>query len=243
MYGKRARIGLLVPSTNTTIEMEFHHMVPEGISVHSTRLYQEETDDPAKKVATILGMHARLEAGVHELVSLGPSVIAYGCTAGSFLNGVVEDQEMCARLAIQAGVPFVTTSSAVAEALRHMGIRRLSMATPYIDEVNQHEKEYLAEAAGVDVVAMKGLGLVGNLPKGRLESEVASDLAHEVDRPDAEAIFISCTNIRTIEIIAPLERALGKPVITSNQATLWSALRRARYADPLRGFGQLLLQT
>jgi maleate isomerase len=242
MYGNRARIGLLVPSTNTTIEMEFHHMVPQGISVHSTRLYQEETDDPAEKVKTILGMHERLEAGTHELASLGPSVIAYGCTAGSFLSGVAEDQEMCARLGAQAGVPFVTTSTAVAEVLRHMNIRRISMATPYIDAVNQHEKEYLAEAAGVDVLAMKGLGLVGNLPKGRLEPEVASELAHAVDRPDAEAIFISCTNLRTIEIIAPLERSLGKPVITSNQATLWSALRRARYADPIHGYGQLLMQ-
>lgn len=239
MYGTLARIGLLVPSTNTVVEMEFHCMAPPGVSVHSTRLYQPETDDPDKKIATVLEMHKRLDDATRELVSFGPSVIAYGCTAGSFLKGAEEDQAMCDRMTAQAGVPFLTTSSAVVQALACLRVKSIAMATPYIDRVNEHEKAYLAQF-GLNVVAMKGLGIVGNLPKGRLEPTVAADLARAVDCPDADAIFISCTNLRTIEVIESLERELGKPIVTSNQATFWAALRRSQYQQALGGYGQLL---
>jgi maleate isomerase len=174
------------------------------------------------------------------LMSVEPGVIAYGCTAGSFLKGAADDQAMCARLINLTGVPFLTTSSAVTEALRHLRVRRIAMATPYLDSVNEHEKRYLGESAGVEVVSMKGLNIVGNLPKGRLGPEVAAALVREVDHPEAEAIFISCTNFRTMEVLAPLEAELGKPVFSSNQATLWGAMRAANYHAHIRGYGLLL---
>lgn len=240
MYGSDLRIGLLVPSSNTTIEMEWHRMVPEGVSTHATRLFQAETNDPAKKIETVLKMHERMDDATRELMSVEPGVIAYGCTAGSFLKGAADDQAMCARLTDLAGVPFLSTASAVTKAIRHLGVWRIALATPYLDTVNEHEKQYLQAGAGVEVVSMKGLNIVGNLPKGRLGPEVAAALAREVDHPEAEAIFISCTNFRTLEALAPLEAELGKPVFSSNQATLWAALRAAHYCTPLVGYGSLL---
>ncbi len=111
----------------------------------------------------------------------------------------------------------------------------IALATPCIDEVNEHEKTYLAEAAGVEVVSMKGLGIVGSLPQGRLQPHVGAELAHEVDRREADAILISCTDFRTIEVIGLLEEELGEPVISSTQATFWCALRRTGYASPISG--------
>lgn len=241
MYGARARIGLLVPSTNTVIEMEFFRMLPADVSVHSTRLHQPETDDPDEKIATVLKMHERLDAATEELASFSPSVIAYGCTTGSFVKGATEDRAMCDRMMAKTGIPFITTSSALVSALAELEVRRLALATPYIDSVNEHESTYLTAAAGVETVAMKGLGIVGNLPKGRLSPDVAAKLARQVDCPEAEAILISCTNFRTIESIETLENELGKPVITSNQATFWAALKAADVGSiHIRGYGRLL---
>lgn len=239
MYGELGRIGLLVPSTNTTVEMEFHALAPQGISVHSTRLFQPETNDPDKKIGTILAMLERMDDATRELVSLGPGVICYGCTAGSFIRGQDEDRSMCERMTALAGVPFVTTSSAVVAAVHALGVTRVAMATPYIDAVNAREQTYFAQS-GIEVVSMEGLGIVGNLPKGRLAPSVAADLARRVDCADAQAVVISCTNFRTIEVIDELEQELGKPIVTSNQATFWAALEHLHYAGPLRGYGKLL---
>ncbi len=239
MYGEFGRIGLLVPSTNTTVEMEFHRLAPSGVSVHSTRLYQPETDDPAKKIETILAMLERMDGATCELVSFGPGVICYGCTAGSFIKGQAEDRAMCEKMSAVAGIPFITTSSAVVSAVPALGITRVAMATPYIDAVNEREQIYF-EQAGIQVVSMQGLGIVGNLPKGRLAPQAAAELARHVDSADAQAIVISCTNFRTIEVIAELEQELNKPIITSNQATVWAALNAIRYPSPIRGYGKLL---
>ena len=116
---------------------------------------------------------------------------------------------------------------------------KVAVATPYIDEVNEKEREFL-EANGFQVVNIKGLQIEENLEIGRQPPEVAYRLAKDVDRPEAEAVFISCTNFRTIEVIAALEADLGKPVLSSNTATLWASLKSLRIREKLLGLGSLL---
>lgn len=234
MYGSRLRLGLVVPSSNTTVEMEFFGMLPDNVSVHITRVYQPETNDPREKEATILQMFERMDGAARELMSVRPGVIGYACTSGSFIRGADDDRATCRRLTQVAGVPFVTASTAVVQALQALNVRRVAVATPYIDTVNQREVAYLSEW-GFDVVTIQGLDIVGNLPKGHLPAEASYELALRVDSPQADCVFISCTNWRTVENLRNLQRVLAKPVISSNQALMWAMLKAGGLAEPLGG--------
>jgi arylmalonate decarboxylase len=131
----------------------------------------------------------------------------------------------------------------VVEACRVLGVRRISVATPYVQAVNETERLFF-EQQGLEVVCIEGME-IGHTPTDR--RTIAHQppartygLARAVDRPEAEAVFISCTNLPTIEILAALERDLGKPVFSSNLATFWGALRRAGVREPIQGYGRLL---
>jgi len=152
-------------------------------------------------------------------------VVAYGCTTGSLVHGPGYDEDIEARLEAEAGVPAVATAASIKRAFDVLDVDSVAVTTPYIEDLNRREAEFL-EAAGYDVVAIDGLGLSSNTEIGAQDPQTAADAARNVDDPDADAVFISCTNYRTFDIIPELERELDKPVVTSNQATLWDALDR-----------------
>jgi maleate cis-trans isomerase len=238
VYGSRARLGLVVPSSNTTAEPEIGRLLPAGVDAYAGRVMQEETDDPARKAATVLAMRAGLGRAVDELASVLPAAIGFACTAASFLNGAADDRETCSVLSARARCPVLTTSRAVVLALAALGVRRVALATPYLDSINRREADFLAEE-GVTVVRSVGLGIVGNLPKGRLPVGAARDVALQADTPSADAVFLSCTNWRTAECLGELETRLGKPVFSSNAATAWALLRAAGVREDLPALGRL----
>ena len=173
----------------------------------------------------------------------GPDVIAYGCTAGSMVTPVDGLPDF---MTTAAGRPAVTTAQAIVEALRALGIGKLSVATPYHDALNDHEVRFLT-GQGFEVLAIEGLGYGAAGPQeyrnvARIAPGVVLELACRVDRPEAEALLLSCTDLATLDVIARLEDELGKPVISSNTATFWLALRRAGIDDRIRGYGRLLEQ-
>lgn len=239
MYGERARLGLVVPSNNTTVEPEIAQLAPPGVAAFASRVMVAETNDPAEKTKTILGMHDRLDEAVLEVASLQPAAIAYACTSGSFLDGKGSDRSVCDRLSGLAGVPFVTASTAVVLALRSLGAERVALATPYIAEVSSGARRYLEEA-GISVVAHRDLNLLSNLDKGRLGPEASEQLVRSMDLAGADAVFISCTNWRTLDAIAALEPDLGVPVISSNLATMWLLLALAGVPGQSGSQGRLL---
>lgn len=226
MFGWRARIGLIVPSTNTTVEPEFAQLAPEGVACFATRVPARETTDADDKVAAILDMHGRIEEAAAELADLGPDAIAYACTSGSFLKGVQSDAELCSSLSSTHGVPMITTSAALLDALEALGRRRVAVVTPYITQVSTGVQRYLGES-GYDVVAAHDLELLSNLDKGRLGPEASYRAARAVADADADVVVISCTNWRTAEAVSALEEDLGVPVVSSNLATMWAVLRAA----------------
>ena len=232
MYGWRLRIGLIVPSSNTTMESEFHAMRPEGVSVHTARMrLVEATPEELRRMAEDAQRAAEL------LATADVDVIIYGCTTGSLVGGVEWEEELRERIEGETGVETLTTAGAVVEALRALGVKRVCVATPYIRELDELEARFLGEQ-GFEVLAIRGLGLRRNTEIGGLPPWTAYRLAREAYREEADGVFISCTNFRTIEVIEPLERELGKPVVTSNQASMWAALRLRRL--PLEGYGRLL---
>ena len=228
------RIGLMVPSSNTTVEPEFYRALPRDVTLHTARLYLTRIAPEA-----ILKMVEDMETQAKLLASADVDVIVLGATAPSFLNGLGYDRELIRKIETATGRKATTTTTALVEAIRHFGAKRVVLGSAYDDKVNGIAKAFL-EASGVEVSGMKGLALVDNLVVGRLAHDTAYDLALEIDRPDAEAIVLSCTNWQTMDAIERIERETGKPVVSTTQASIWAALRTIGWTEPVAGYGRLL---
>jgi len=224
------KLGLIVPSWNTVMEGEIQRMAGGAMSVHSMRI--PHTADTEEKLLW-LGTQAPAAAGL--LAHAKVDVICYGCAAGGFLKGPVEDRALGERIASETGIPVAVSSAAVAEALRALGATRVSLASPYAPWLNERLRQYLT-AAGFEVMAVQGLDTQNH---SAVTTERIEALIAEVDRPQAQAIFVSCSNFPTLGIIESMERKLGKPVVASNQASMWKMLRLLRDARVVPGAGRL----
>jgi len=231
MLGWRLRLGLIVPSSNTTMEPELYQHLPQGVTLHTARM--SITNTTAEE---LLKMIREFEGCSALLKTAGVNVVLYGCTTGSFVKDKSHDREIEARIEEIAGVPAITTGRAVVEALKAKGLKKIAVVTPYLEELDEMEREYLTHH-GFVVKIIKGLRIIKNLDIGKCEPTVAYQLGREVARmePDMDGLFISCTNFRTFEIIEPLSLDIGKPVITSNQASLWMALKMGGIPSSLWG--------
>jgi len=239
--GWRARIGLIVPSVSITCETEFHRLVPNGVTVHSARMYLKETTPES-----LARMLEDVERAAKMLADVAPHVIAFACTSGSFFEGIKGNERLIKLIESASGVPAATTSSAMAEALRALGIKKVALATPYLDEINARERSFLEEN-GFDVVNVKGLQLAAPARRDQptdIEMQSPSsvyELAESANTDEADGIFISCAGLRALEVAENLERDLGKPVATSNMSLIWYVLRRRLHiTDPIEGYGRLL---
>lgn len=228
------RIGLLVPSSNTTVEPEFYRALPANVTLHTARLFLTEITPEA-----ILKMVEDLEQQSRLLASADVDVIVMGATAPSFLKGAGYDREVMARIEKATGKPATTTSTALLRALRFLDAKRIVLGSAYTDKVNAIARGFL-EANGLKVVAARGLGMVDNLAVGRLGPESAYDLARDAAHADADAVVLACTNWRSMDVIERLERELGKPVVSTTQVSVWDALRLVGYRGEVSGYGRLL---
>ena len=228
------RIGLLVPSSNTTVEPEFYRALPRSVTLHTARLFLTRIAPDA-----ILGMVQDMEAQAKLLASADVDVVVLGATAPSFLNGLGYDRELISKLEAATGKRATTTTTALVDGIRHFGAKRVALGSAYDEQVNGIARAFL-QASGIEVANMDGLALVDNLVVGRLSSDTAYDLAMKVNRPDIDAIVLSCTNWQTMDAIERIERDTGKPVISTTQASVWAALRIVGHGEPVTGYGRLL---
>jgi maleate isomerase len=225
------KLGLIVPSWNTVMEYEFQRMAVPTMSVHTMRIsHTADTEE------NLTWMGTQVPAASKLLAHAKVGVICYGCTAGGFLEGPGYDQEIIHAIEGETGIPGVTTAAAVVDALRALGVKRVSVASPYEPWLNERLQSYLKECR-FEVLAIKGFGTQAH---AGFTPEQNAALVAEVDRAEAQAIFISCTNFRTLEIIEPLEQKLRKPVVTSTSASMWRMLRRINDPRPVPGAGRLL---
>jgi maleate isomerase len=231
----RWRIGLIALATDHTSERDFARMRPnDEVAVYVNRI--------AYANPTTVENLARMASGLTEAARLilpgePLDALAYSCTAASVVIGDAAVAE--AIHAAKPGVPCITPVAAARAALEALGATRISVLTPYTPEVSETVGRYFSDH-GVEVLSLACLGLEDDRVMARLRPEAIMEAAVEAMDPDAEALFISCTALRAAQIAEAIEARLGKPVVTSNQAMMWRALRAAGCAEHVDGYGRLL---
>jgi arylmalonate decarboxylase len=235
-FGDRGKIGLILPSTNTVAEPEFNQLAPKGVSIHVSRIMMlgKATEESYRRIGDETARAA------DELATAEVDIVAWGCTSGSV---VLPRNEIELEISKRTKVPAVTSMTAVIEALAALGAKSISLGTPYVKFVNEGEVRLLQQE-GIKVCASYGLGLGETQEErrgiGRVPPETIFRLARYVDHPEADAVFLSCTNLATIDVVEAVEKELGKPVITSNLAVFWRVLRQIGFRDSIPYRGTLL---
>lgn len=258
-YGYRAKIGLVVVGPNLNPTPEICRMIPDYVQVRETRIHMDPVVnvEECSKLSEPLGNAAGLLAeGLSSPVLGNRSAIAFACTAGSLVGGPGWDKkeiEMmegatagfpCSRAlpAMEAqspGIPCTTTATAAEEAMRFMGLKKIVITGPYIDEINERFRVFY-EDSGFEVLNVNGLRIEDLYEMGATKPSQAYRAAMEAVVPEADGIFITCTNFRCSDVIEEIENDSGKPVVTSNQATAWHLMKLLGINDIIEGYGRLL---
>jgi maleate isomerase len=234
------RLGVLVPSGNPTVEPELYRMAPRTVTLHFARMASLGDGAPGAADGMeqrTLGYLDSVPAATRTLADVGLAALVLAHTGVSYLTGFAREAPLLERLNALAGAPATTAARAILDALAHLNVRRLALATPYPDVIAAAGRAYW-EAAGLEIVRHHRLEGVTNIYEESSDRVLA--LGRAADAAAAEAVLISGTGLPTAEAVAPLERALGKPVVTSQSATLWWLLRTARVGKPVRDWGRLL---
>lgn len=226
-------IGIIAPF-DLAIERELWRWVPAEVSLHLARTHYEPVP-VSRLMAELVSNTKHLEAATRDVLHVEPEVVAYLCASGSFVNGIEYEKTLVAAIEAAGADAAVTTSGALAEAILALKISQISVITPYDAELTELLGAFL-DQLGVTVLQSDYLGLGGGIWKVNYRTVAERILA--ADRPDAQAIFVSCTNLPTYDIIDPLEKMLRKPILTANQLTMWACLGRMNL--PMVGPGRWL---
>lgn len=235
--GRQLLIGMILPATNSVNETEWRAVLPANVRLRLIRMaLHEASNTETGRKRLFDDLKVTVSRFSHEKFD----VLAYCCTAGSMLSPLDVLTNFMSSL---NGSPSVATAPSLVHACGALNVRRVALATPYHDALNRHEIDFL-EANGISVCAASGLGIgaggpheyaqIAQIPEFTILNHIRS-----VDRPDAQAVLVSCTDFPTLGSIEQLEKELGKPVVTSNSATLWAVLRAANCAYSICGFGRL----
>jgi maleate isomerase len=231
-YGSRLRIGMIIPSVNSNAETHIAAMLPDGVALHTTRLRMDERDPEA-----MLHFVDHVEDASSLLKDAGCRHILVNCTAVTTADPTI-GARIGARIMAATGLPSSTTGDGVVAALKALRARNVVMVTPYHRAVNEREVRYL-EHFGCRVLDWEGLELNGAQEFDDVTPQAWRDLVNAHRNPEADAYFVSCAQVRVVEVIAQIESDLARPVITSNQAGAWYAVRQRGIADRVPGFGTL----
>lgn len=231
------RIGALIPPGNVTVEREFARFAPAGVFVHYNRLYRPTVSVDREG---LLSMIKSAEQASRGLAQAGVETIVYACTSGSFLSGPGREDEIGESIRTWTGLPAFTTSTSVIKGLKALKAKRVFMLTPYPDDIHAHEIEFLKfrgiEVDGDDTFRCSDTVQIRDIPS---EAVAARMLEHRAQAARCDAVFLSCTNLLTMDQIARLESELGVPVTSSNHCTLWAALTHMKVPTAGLGLGRL----
>jgi len=228
-------IGLVALATDHVCELDLRRIIPQDL----LPLYVSRIAFAPEITIETLGAVRDGITEAAELILAGGrlDVLAYGCTSGTMVIG---EDEVFARLrAARPGVACTTPPTAALAALRALGLRRIAVLTPYGEAVNRRVQSYFTER-GLEIASFGAFNKETDAEIAAIAPASIVAAAQALDAPDVDGIFLSCTGMRGLAAVEPLEASLGKPVVTSNQAMAWHALRLAGHAGAVAGFGRLL---
>ncbi|MER9840842.1 ectoine utilization protein EutA [Mesorhizobium australicum] len=229
------RVGLIILATDHTTEPDFRRMVAsERIGVYVARIPYANPTTPEN----LRNMQPALTAGAALILPDEPlDAICYSCTSASVVIGDAEIET--AIQAAKPGIPVVTPPMAGMRGLNAFGVRRISILTPYTVETSRPMATYFAER-GFEVLSFTCLGFEDDREMARISPAALVDLARQATHPQADALFVSCTALRGALAVTGMEQAIGRPVVTSNQATAWNCLRLSGDETAHPEFGRLM---
>lgn len=225
-------IGLIIPSSNRLTEPQFNAYAPPGVGIHVTRLRMT-----GKFRKPLSELKRPLVEAAEALSDVKPGMIVFHCTANSMESGLAHEKAIIEIIEQASGCPTITTAQAITQAFDRFGIKKLVLISPYVKATNQLEVNYLTET-GYTVLHELGLGLETHAYSAVTPQEW-KNIVKENTRADADGYFLSCTNTRMIEAVEDLENDLNKPVINSNQATLWACLKKLGVVHTDKKLGRL----
>ncbi|MDR5832277.1 hypothetical protein P9250_30915 [Caballeronia sp. LP006] len=237
---KRLRIGMIVPSLNTIAEDDFRRYCPPEVAYHVHRLRLRKENGIVTE-ESLTGAYLEATEEAEFLKDMSPDVIAFNCTGASIAYGPNCDTRLAERMSSRLGVPSTNTMVAVKDALRAVGAARILQVCPFGDTFSRVEAQSLSDA-GLDVHRSVSLNFTDAKVAARMEpSEVVERVLQNID-DGTQAVFLSCANVRAFEAVPELERSLGMPVVTSNQAMLWGALRLGGWRGAIGNAGRLFAE-
>lgn len=230
----RAQIGFLAVANADLTERDMFKMKPEGVGVHFTRIKMPEHCT----VESLASMEEELDSAIETLMPSRKDldVICYNCTSGSFVIG---ENEIIERINCQRpDVQGTTLLTGVVKAFEALNVSKIAVGTAYTADINELEGMYFEEN-GLIPTALEGLSLMNDTEMNAVTLDSLIEFACHINSPEAEAVFLSCGALRSVEIIDEVEKRLGKPFVCSNQASMWHCLRLAEISDQFDGFGSL----
>lgn len=243
LYGQRLKIGVVAPSTNTTLETDCHDIRPNGVTVHTGRIFIQERKISGEKAydAHVEAMRSGINDTIERVMTCGPQHLIMGVALEAFWDGIEGSQKLQTELETLAGVPISMGSTAMDSALKVIGAKRIAILTPHMPAGDEQVRTWF-EQADYEIVDFLGL----KCPSPRKIAEVTLDQMRkaiaQLDNPDVEAIVQVGTNLQFMRFAAAAELIVGKPVLALNAVMCWDALRRQGIDDRIEGFGRLLCE-
>ncbi len=220
MLEMNARVGLIVPSSNTVAEPDFYRNLPPAATLHTARMFLD--DVTTEREAVMLDEH--LPGALRDLATVGPDVVVFACTSAGTLRGNAWEDELVARIAALTEAQAISVAAAVRKAIAARGAQRVGVLTPYVAAVNEKIRSSLEED-GLEVVGIEGMGITANVEIGAVEPDgIVRFAAEKFKRAGTDLLFASCTNFRALEARERIEEELELPVVTSNHAALEAVL-------------------
>jgi len=234
LYGAKGRIALIIPHEDYTTEYEFNRLAPEDIAFYAVRILLKSVSREG-----LMEMSKELDFAL-DRTPARVNLAVYHCTSGTFILGPKWEEEILKKIEQRLNVTSTSTMKSVVEALKYLGLNRISLVTPYTKELNDYESNYLLQF-GIKVVKDSFLSLTSSEAMCSVERDELKQLIERADTPESQGIFISCTGLKTMGLIDEFEETYKKPVISSNSATLWNILRLLGVRDvSIKGYGKLL---
>ena len=228
------RIGLITLASDFRIEKDFNNVIyGKEIDLYSNRIhcYNPLTNETLKKMADDISDVTREILPDQKL-----DCVAYGCTSGTIAAGYSSIYEKI-NLA-KPNTKVTTPITSAIKAIKKFNINKISVFTPYTDEINQSVVEYFKKE-NIEVVSLSYFDIASDLDIGKVDPDHLFEVLTKIDLSKSDGLFVSCTALPVLSLIDKLEKKLGRVVLSSNQTLIWDTLNEINYNKNIDGFGQL----